>query len=136
MVDEDEPECVQRPRNQAGARRPRVSRIFMRGGGHDEPATLHGSPAAHKVAIIATERGHALSPFSWIAAGRMSHGDSGVNTGDSPDARTKRFMCEIAELVAHGELVRLFMFGLRAVRYSGSVLLLVDRGALLLGVCR
>jgi len=124
MVDEDKPERVQRARDQASARGAEVSGIFMGGGGHDKLATLDGSPTGHEVAIVAAERGHSLSPFWRIAGWRVSHLYAGVNTGYSPDARTKRFVREIAELAAHGEPVRLVVFGLRPISYSGRVLLL------------
>lgn len=123
VVDEDELERVQGSRDQASARGAGVSGIFMGGGCHDKLATLDGSPTAHKVAIVAAERGHSLPPFRRIAGWRVSHGYAGVNTGYSPDARTKRFMHEIAKLAAHSELVRLVVFGLRPISYSGCVLL-------------
>jgi hypothetical protein len=54
----------------------------------------------------------------------VSHLYAGINAGYSPDARTKRLIRKIAELVAHGELVRLLVFGLRPVSHSGRILLL------------
>lgn len=124
MVDEDKPERVQRARDQASARGAGVSGVFMGGGGHDKLATLDCSPTGHEVAIVAAEPGHSLSPFRRITGWRVSHLYAGVNTGYSPDARTKRFAREIAELVAHSEPVWLPLFGLRPISHSGCVLLL------------
>lgn len=123
MVNDDELERVQGTRDQASARGAKVSGIFIGGGCHDKLATLDGSPTGHEVAIVATERGHSLPPFRRIAGWRVSHLYAGVNTGYSPDARTKRFVRKIAELVAHSEPVRLRLFRLRPISYSRCVLL-------------